>query len=56
MVVSLNTCVVPLFKLVNITGKSTAVSLLTRRLQSLGFQILIVPEAATLLFTGFDRS
>jgi predicted ATPase len=36
-------------------GKSTAVSLLTRRLQSLGFQILIVPEAATLLFTGGAR-
>ncbi len=37
------------------SGKSTAVSLLTRRLQSLGFQILIVPEAATLLFTGGAR-
>ena len=33
-------------------GKSTALSLLTRRLQSLGFQIFIVPEAATLLFNG----
>lgn len=36
-------------------GKSTAVSLLTRRLQSLGFTIYIVPEAATLLFTAGAR-
>ena len=40
-------------------GKSTAVALLSRRLSNLGFEIFIVPEAATILMTGgavFDGS
>ena len=33
-------------------GKSTALSILSQRLTSLGFQVYLVPEAATILFTG----
>ena len=44
-----------LFLLPHAAQPSTAVSLMVRRLQSLGFQLYIVPEAATLLFTGGAR-
>ena len=33
-------------------GKSTALSILSQRLTSFGFQVYLVPEAATILFTG----
>lgn len=50
------TATTPLFKIVltggPCAGKTTAMSLIAERLRARGFSVLIVPEVATLLFTG----